>query len=137
MDFLPHARANFVPVHAGQARQLALPFRRHRFPYLTFWPQRDFHSRARKRKSLPVSCCTHLSCARERRTASKLVSNLSLLGSIEWKNLSTFSNSRSPIIGFVGHKLLNIVESISCINHPIVLATVMVSCLLRIQVGLL
>jgi hypothetical protein len=46
MDFLRHSRANFIPVHPGQARQLVLPFRRHRFPYLTFWPQRDFHDLA-------------------------------------------------------------------------------------------
>src|SRR5882762_4218402 len=43
VDFLPNARANFVPVHVGQARQLVLPSRCHRFLYLTFGPQDGFH----------------------------------------------------------------------------------------------
>src|SRR5208282_142920 len=45
VKFLVCARANFSPVHAGDARQLALPSRSHRFIYLTCWKRRSWRGR--------------------------------------------------------------------------------------------
>jgi hypothetical protein len=96
-----------------------LPFRRHRFPYLTVWPQDGFHDPAHGGENPSLQVAVGIRPAPGSwRTCGQLVSNLSLRGSIGRKNLSTFSNTRPQTVGTDEENIVNVVESMSYINRP-------------------